>query len=336
MRAWVLTDGKPGDEEPCLGVAEAVADRIERRRIKPRWPWVWALPWGPIDPREAPEAPGSVTAPKHGQPWPDLVVAAGRRAAPYLRRIKAASGGRTITVFLRDSRAGLGVADLIWAPDHDRLRGPNVIVTPTSPHRIGQVRLAAARAAPPLVPRDVRGPRVGVLLGGDTRWHLFLDEDIERLAAGLRRLRADGAVLTATVSRRTPERLTVAVREIAHYLWDGTGDNPYISLLAQADALVVTADSTNMVGEAVATGAPVLVFEPSGGRRKIRAFLDRLTAIGAVRPFKGRLERFSYQPIDSTPEIARAIQALAATQTALRREAGPAKAATARETRTED
>ncbi|WP_271201866.1 mitochondrial fission ELM1 family protein [Methylopila turkensis] len=316
----MLTDGKPGDEQPCLGVAEAVADHVEKRRVIPRRPWVWLAPWGPLDPRDAPDRFGSPIAPT-GEGWPDLVVAAGRRVVPHLRRIRAASGGRTITVFLRDARAGSGFADIIWVPEHDRLRGPNVIVTPTSPHRINPVRLAAARAAPPLVPASVTGPRVAVLFGGDTRHARFTEEDIDRLAAGLARLRAEGAVLLATASRRTPERLKLAVRAICHYLWDGTGDNPYISLLAQAEALVVTADSTNMVGEAVATGRPVMVFEPSGGRRKTRAFLDRLTALGAIRPFSGRLERYCYTPIDSTPEVAGAIEALAATRHILRREA---------------
>ena len=332
MRAWVLTDGKAGDEQPCLGVAEAVADRIERRRVHPRAPWVWLAPWGPLDPRDAPDRYGSPIAPTAGEGWPDLVVAAGRRVVPHLRRVKAASGGKTITVFLRDARAGCGIADIIWVPEHDRLRGPNVIVTPTSPHRIRSVRLAAARGAPPLVDPSIVGPRVGVLLGGDTRHSRFTDEDIDRLVAGLARLKADGAVLMAPPSRRTPPRLAAAVAGIAHHLWNGTGDNPYISLLAQSEALVVTADSTNMVGEAVATGAPVMVFEPSGGRRKTRVFLDRLTELGAIRPFRGRIERYAYDPIDSTPEIARAIEALAATRHILRSDAAAERPAPSRET----
>lgn len=332
MRAWVLTDGKAGDEQPCLGVAEAVADRIERRRIAPRRPWAWLAPWGPIDPRDAPDRMGSPIAPKPGEGWPDVAIAAGRRAAPYLRRIKTASGGKVLTVFLRDARAGAGVADVVWVPEHDRLRGPNVVVSTTSPHRVNAVRLAAARGAPPLVGPDVPGRRVAVLLGGDTRHHRFSAEDIDRLVAGLTRLKNDGAVLMATASRRTPKPLALAVEQLAHYFWDGTGDNPYISLLAQAEALVVTADSTNMVGEAAATGRPVLVFEPSGGRRKTRAFLDRLTALGVIRPFSGRLERYSYPPLDSTPQIARAIQALAATRDILRRDVDRKAPVAARET----
>jgi mitochondrial fission protein ELM1 len=63
-----------------------------------------------------------------------------------------------------------------------------------------------------------------------------------------------------------------------------------------------------MVGEAASTGAPILVFEPVGGHRKLAAFLAGLEAHGAVKPFAGRLEAFSYEPLDSTPTIAEAVR----------------------------
>jgi mitochondrial fission protein ELM1 len=78
-------------------------------------------------------------------------------------------------------------------------------------------------------------------------------------------------------------------------------------MLAHADHIIVTADSINMVGEAVATGIPVLVYEPSGGHRKITAYIDRLIELGAVRRWKGGLESWTYKAIDATPGIAREI-----------------------------
>ncbi len=96
------------------------------------------------------------------------------------------------------------------------------------------------------------------------------------------------------------------------FWWDGTGPNPYIPLLAHADAIVVTADSVNMVGEAAATGAPILVFEPSGGHAKIGKFLNGLQEHGVVHRFDGNLAGSRYEPLDSTRMIADA--ALAAFQ----------------------
>jgi hypothetical protein len=308
VKIWVLTDGKAGDEVQCLGVAEALGSAVEVRRVKPRTPFVWLAPWGPIDPAEAPGRPGSPLAP----PFPDVLIASGRRTVPYVRRVKQASGGRTFTVFLKDPVTGPRAADLIWVPEHDRLRGPNVIATLTPPHRITPERLSRARGSPDPRLAPLPRPRVAVLVGGPSRHYEFHAEDAARFLADLARLAETGVGLMATASRRTPSALRDGLSRLIErrggFLWDGSGDNPYAAILALADAVVVTADSYNMVGEAAATGVPILVFEPTGGHPKLRRFLDGLARKGAVQPFTGRLEPLSYDPIDSTPAIAEAVR----------------------------
>lgn len=322
MTCWVLTDGKAGDEMQCLGVAQALArdlpsagqfaiSAIEVRRVQPRAPFVWLMPQGGIDPREAPTRPGSPIAP----PFPDILIASGRRSVPYMRAVKRASGGQTFTVFLKDPRTGSRTADLIWVADHDRLRGPNVIVTLTAPHRVSQERLADARREPPAPLAALARPRVAVLVGGDSRHHRFLASDIATFLAHLSALAQEGAALMITVSRRTPPALTEGLRQLVAreggFLWDGTNpdsaDNPYIALLALADWVVVTADSSNMLGEAAASGAPLLVFEPTGGHAKLGRLLDGLKKCGIARPLRGKLEGSAYLPLDTTVTVAQAI-----------------------------
>jgi uncharacterized protein len=308
ITAWILTDGKAGDELPCLGAAEALGLAPELRRVRPRAPYSWLMPWGPIDPRERPSARSSPIAP----PFPDLVIASGRRAVPALRHVKRASGGRTYTVFLKDPRTGPRSADFIWAPDYDRIRGPNVLTTLTSPHRITAARLAFARAEPDPRVAALPAPRAAVLAGGDSRHHRFTDADVARFTANLETLAGTGVSLLMTVSRRTPPPLRAALLDLARrrggFFWDGAGENPYIALLALSDAVIVTADSFNMVGEAAATGVPVLVFEPSGGHMKLKTFLDGLKTQGVVHDFDGHLVGERYPPVDATPIIAAAIE----------------------------
>ena len=308
--AWVLSDGKAGDENQCVAVAEALGCPFERRRVAPRPPFVWAMPWGPIDPREGPSRPQSPIRP----PYPDLVIASGRRTVPYLRYVSRASNGAAMTAFLKDPLTGAKTADFIWVPEHDRLRGDNVLATPTPPHRFSKVLLSHLRVMPPADVAHLAAPRVAVLVGGDSRHHRFTAYDVEALGHRLEHL-AETAHLMITLSRRTPELLADRIARVMkiggpHLLWDGTGENPLAAYLACADAVVVTADSTNMVGEAAATGRPVLVYEPSGGHEKIRKFLDKMSALGVTRPFAGRLETYRYEPLDSTPAIAEAIRAL--------------------------
>jgi uncharacterized protein len=303
---WALTDGKAGDEAQCLGVAERLGLAAEPRHVRPRPPWVWLMPRGPIDPAEAPERSGSPIAP----PFPDICIASGRRAVAYLRRVRRESGGRTLTVFLKDPSMGADTAEVIWAPAHDAIVGPNVLKTLTSPHRISPERLAAARVLTPPWLEPGRA-HVGVMLGGDSRHHRFSEGDIVDLSAALTAIAGSSAKLVVTPSRRTPPQLAAAVRDLCArtggWFWDGAGDNPYLAILAQADHLVVTADSVNMLGEAAATGKPIHLFSPSGGHRKIAAFVKGLVDHGAVRPLGSGLESWAYEPLDATPEIAVAV-----------------------------
>jgi uncharacterized protein len=305
--SWVLTDGKAGDELQALSVTEALGLEPEIRRIAPKAPFVWAMPWGPIDPREHPGAPRSPLAP----PFPDILIASGRRAVPYLRFVKKASGGRTYTVFLKDPRMGPKTAHFIWSPDYDRLRGANVLTTLTPPHRVTAKRIEEARAHPDSRLAHLPHPRVAVLVGGNSRHHHFEEDDVIRLVGELTKVADTGAGLMITASRRTPAALRTALAALAKkhggFFWIGSGKNPYIAMLSLADFIVATADSFNMIGEAAATGQPILVFEPSGGHPKLNAYMNRLKAHGAVHAFEGRLEGQAYQPLNSTPQIADAI-----------------------------
>lgn len=309
--AWILTDGKAGDLAQCLGVAERLRVAADLRHVAPRPPFSWAMPWGPIDPRERAGRPGSPIDPGPDG-WPDLAVASGRRAVPYLCALKRCSGGRTFTVFLKDPRVGPGAADLIWVPTHDRLRGPNVLATLTSPHRLSPDILRAARAAPDRRLAALPRPWAAVLAGGPSRRVTFGVADEARFATLLTSLAASGVALAATDSRRTPPSLRSVVGEVARasggFLWDGRGENPIFAMLANADMIVVSAESVNMLSEAVATGSPVLVFDLPDLPPRHRAFVDALDEAGATRPFAGRPERYAYEPLDSTPVIADAIR----------------------------
>ena len=212
LTSWVLTDGKAGDELQALSVAEAMGLDPEVRRVRPRPPFSWLMPWGPIDPGERPGAHNSPLAP----PFPDIVIASGRRSVPYLRFVKHASGGRTYTVFLKDPRTGPSAADLIWAPSYDRIRGPNVLNTLTPPHRVSPERLALARAVPDQRLAALPQPRVAVLAGRRQPPSPLQGWPTWRVSGAIwRPLRRRGAGLMITVSRRTPEALRDSLRDLA-------------------------------------------------------------------------------------------------------------------------
>ena len=252
---------------------------------------------------------------------PDIVFVCGgvnvRDAVspPLTGALRRLAGPATFTVVLQDPRTGTGTADLIWVPQHDTLRGGNVITTLTSAHSFPKARIAQLRAQMPPAIAQLPGPRVTVILGGTGGGYEFADADIARLAAALASLAALGVSFMITPSRRTPapllEAVEVATAARPRILWRGDGDNPYPHFLAHADMLVVTADSVNMTGEACATGRPVYVFRPSRETPKFGRFHAALREAGATRLLPDRVDRletWTYELPDAAEVIANEIE----------------------------
>lgn len=300
---WILSDGKIGHESPPSGVAAALTGTFEVRHVNPRWAFAILAPHGPADPKDvAPRGTGLIDP-----PYPDICLASGRRTVPYLRTLKARAP-ETFCVYFNDPRTRRSGADMLVTMSHDRSRDHLSFVTRTPPHRFSGAVLAAARAAPLPHLAALPQPRVAVLIGGNSHHHTFLPDDVGRLMDDLTRLNDGGASLMVTFSRRTPIALQRQLSDLAKRdtvaLWDGQEPNPMAHFLALADAVVVTTDSINMVGEATVTGKPIHLFQPSGSHPKVDRFLDQLSRVATLRALDGTLGGPDYPPNDSTERVA--------------------------------
>ncbi len=310
-KAWLIADDKAGMQVQVRGVADALGLDWQLKTVTPTGLWRFLAPYGPPDPRDRPGRASSPLVP----PWPEIALATGRLSIPYIRALRRIAGPSLYTVVLQDPRTGPGTADLIWVPEHDRRRGPNVITTLTAPHGFSPDRLATlARTIPPAI-AELPRPRVAVILGGKNGVYRFTEADDDRLVAAIASIARLGASFLVTPSRRTHKRLLAAVDRATagapRFLWTGEGENPYPAFLAAADRFVVTGDSVNMTGEPLATGKPVWVFEPSGGSAKFRRFHESLRRYGATRPLPDvvkSLDTWTYAPLDAAAVIAREIE----------------------------
>jgi mitochondrial fission protein ELM1 len=306
---WVLTDGTAGMENQCLGLAERLGMATHVFRLAVPAPWRWAAPHSFGSPFRHLIQGNEVPRP----PWPRVAIGCGRQSIPFMRAIRTRSAGATLTVQCQDPRVAASQFDLVVPPEHDGLTGDNVFPILGSPNRITKARLAAAKKEFAPLLGALRAPRVAVLVGGANRVYRFGDPEAHRLGGALRSLtQSYGLMITA--SRRTGRHghaiLKGALAGTDAFLWDGKGANPYLGMLAWADAIIVTADSVNMACEAGATGKPVHVYALPGGGGKFARFHDSLIARGVTRPFTGAIEKWSYVPLDETGRAAARIRAL--------------------------
>jgi uncharacterized protein len=77
---------------------------------------------------------------------------------------------------------------------------------------------------------------------------------------------------------------------------------------ATADAIVTTEDSVNMVTKATCTGKPVYVRRLKGSSTRLGRFHELMRERGATRPFAGKIESWSYVPINDTELVAAAMR----------------------------
>lgn len=307
---WVLHDGKAGMASQSLGLAEATGFPFIEKSLSVRVPWAYLPPQFWLAPLSAVSDGGLPLRP----PWPDLVIGCGRNTAAPALAIRRASGGRTVAAQIQDPRLGRDAFDLMVVPEHDRLRGPRVVTSKGALNRVTADKLTAALAHFPRLASLPR-PILGVLIGGSNRaYRLTLDRlgaIADMIAASLRET---GGAAVVTPSRRTGEAGVALLRErlagLPASIWDMTGENPYYAYLALADAFLVTPDSVSMISEAAATGKPVHIIELDGGDAKFARFHQAMQQAGITRPFAGRIENWTYEPLDDTARAGAALRAL--------------------------
>jgi mitochondrial fission protein ELM1 len=304
LTCWALTEGFAGMESQCVGLAEALGLRCALKRVRrPRMPLKYLPP--SLWPNPLSRALEGVLAP----PWPDVLISSGRGSVAAALAVRRASAGKTFNVHIQTPYVDSSRFDVVVIPQHDSLRGDNVLVTRTALHGVTKERLAEAaqrfNARFSYLPR----PLIAVLVGGSNKHQDCPPETMHRMADQLiAAARERCGSLAVTTSRRTGEEneriLRERLRVVPLFFWDGIEENPYLGLLALADAIVVTSDSVSMVSEACATGKPVHVFNMGEKHRKLRQFHKTLMDDGVTRPFFGRVEKWSYDPPKETEKIA--------------------------------
>lgn len=314
---WVLADDRAGNVSQALGVAEALGLPFAVKDI--RYTGLAALPnfvRGASTLGLTGESVAGLTA-----PWPEVVIAAGRRTAPVARWVKRMAGGRAFLVQVMFpggyGPGAIGEFNLIAVPRHDAFDEilPTVLRITGAPHRVTPERLDTEAEAWRDRFDGYPRPFISVLVGGSTKNRPFTTAMARDLAAKLRGLQTEsGGTLLLTTSRRTPaEAVAVLERELPPPVWlykvGDPGENPYFGLLALADAVVVTGDSVSMCSEACGTQGPVFIHAPVGfaAPKHVRLH-EELYRLGYARPLTGGYVEWTHPPLNAAREIALAVR----------------------------
>lgn len=309
---WALCDDRAGNRSQALGVAEALGYRFLIQDIE--YNVTAALPNVIMGATFMGVTTSSMV--NLAPPWPDVVIAAGRRTAPIARNIKKLGQGHSFLVQLMNPGGETEDFDLLAVPRHDSMaKTENLFEMTGAPHRIRQERLAEERTRWMPAFEGLPGPRLALIVGGDTKRRSLSVEMATELGERANAMAAEaGGSLMITTSRRTsPEAADAVLAQItvpSHiFKWGSEGDNPYFGFLSCADGVIVTGESVSMTSEACATPGPVYVYAPGKLLSfKHKKLLKDLFDKGVARPLTEHYEPWDHPPLNAADEVAAEIK----------------------------
>lgn len=264
-RIWVLLGPRTGDNNQALALAEELGLPFETRSLA--YNQLQALSvWLPGTALTLDRDSRRQLQP----PWPDLVIAIGRRSVPVARWIKRQNKGRTKLVRIGHPRINPGLFDLvITTRQYPVPPGENVLLLPLAMSRFSTPPQPTAEEAQWLA--GLQEPHRLLAIGGATKYWLL---SADHVADAVRKLKLRGGSLVIATSRRTDPEVTEKLRA-ALSPSDRLVDGPFPRfpvLLDAADEIFVTGDSVSMLSEAILTGKPVglvPIEQDEKGRKKL-------------------------------------------------------------------
>ncbi len=301
-QCWVIHDGAAGNRRQAIALAEALGWGYEEKIIKSRGLSKWFAPrLLPLVTRHF-DKPFSEAM----QNPPAYVIGCGRQAALATRLMKQAG---SFAIQILNPRLPSHHWDVVIAPVHDLLEGSNVISTVGSLHEVNSIALALWRKQTSTL-TGLKSPRNLVLIGGPSRMAPFNEGLIEVMLSHLEyALATEGGSLIICGSRRTPKVIAEKIRqrfsdsEFPVWFDNNDGENFYHQALANADRVVLTPDSVNMISEACATELPVFIAQPVRATGRMKIFLEHLLKIGRIKPLSRELISFQVKPLNTMPDV---------------------------------
>jgi uncharacterized protein len=285
---WVLKGIRAGDTAQAMELALQLGGRVEGKQLAfnglhavPNWMTGARVSHLTLQAR-------SLLRP----PWPDLVVATGKRTAPVALWIKQQSGGHSKLVQLGRPRMALRHFDLVvTTPQYGLPATSNVIEIAlpfAHPRTVAEADLEAFNTEWSQLPR----PWILGVIGGAKFPLRLKDRDLGGFGKALdnRAQHTEGSIILLDSPRSPDGAIEKVAQNITARKWlyrRGQSVNPYQAALSLCDELVVTSDSVSMVSEMLLTGKPTSIF-----RLSVSRFLPRWSAqfgVGAALARSGLL-----------------------------------------------
>ena len=300
LKALLLTQGMHGMVSQVEGLAKALKLNFKHQKIKLK------SFWNLIPPKFTPISENLLT--EKFVCDCKVVISCGRKSVIPSIALKKRLGNQIFNIHIQDPKVSFKHFDLIVSPEHDSIRGSNILTTQGSIHYLTKKEILDNSKYLEL--STGKKQIVSFVIGGPNKYYDYSDEQIHFVFNKIKTLfTPDKYKIIVIPSYRTPQEVIKKAYNtfsVNHHVVKKIDKKAYLCSLAIADYVIVTCDSTSMISEAAVTGKPVYMamMKPKKSIARFKSFYTKFKDLGIAKELSESIDNCSYDKLDEVNRIA--------------------------------
>ena len=306
LKGLLLTQGMHGMISQVEGLAKAL--KIDFIHCKVETNNIWKI----IPPRFSPIS--QTVYKKIDQTDFDLIISCGRKSVIPSIHLKSISNKKIFNIHIQDPKVDFKHFDFIVAPEHDAIKGDNVISTKGAIHYLTEEEISENKEyLNSFIKKDNRKVWA-LILGGPTKYYDYSTKNMKHIFSMFYKLlKKHDFQLVVIPSMRTPSSTIHYAKEFFgenHTIIMDVDKKAYLSALAISENIVVTCDSSSMISEAALTGKPIYVANilPKKNDKRFQRFRNLFRDLNITRNLGEEVEIWNYEKLTETNRVANLIR----------------------------
>ena len=301
LKALLLTQGMHGMISQVEGLAKALNLDYRHQTIKLKKFWNYIPPkFTPIS-EDILSEKFSCNA--------KVIISCGRKSVVPSIALKKKFGKNILNIHIQDPKVTLSNFDFIVAPEHDSLKGQNVLTSKGAIHYLTNKELDSHEN---YLKSRINSQKniVTLIMGGPTKYYNYKDKVIDNIFLKIKKNFLDNNYqLIVVPSMRTPQNIIDKAKNYFNedqIIIPNVDKKAYLSSLRNADHIIVTCDSTSMISEAAITGKPIYVAQMPTikNNERFKSFFNLFVSLNIIKELGNKVENWTYPKLDETKKIA--------------------------------
>jgi|TARA_B110000211_G_scaffold12676_1_gene13273 mitochondrial fission protein ELM1 len=300
LKAILLTQGMHGMVSQAEGLAKALGLSYKHQKIKLK------SFWNLIPPKLTPISENLLE--EKFVCDSRVIISCGRKSVIPSIALKKRLGKEVFTIHIQNPRVSFKHFDLIISPEHDNIKGENVITTTGAIHYLTKKEISENSSYLGL--EKEKKKLVAFIIGGPNKYYSYSEQSIHQSFNKIKTLfTPDKYKLIIIPSYRTPINIIKKAHDtfnFNHHVIKTVDKKAYLSALAISEQIIVTCDSTSMISEATVTGKPIYIamLKSKKNDYRFKNFFTKFNKLGITNELINNVDNWSYKSLNEAKRIA--------------------------------